>query len=111
MAVQVQEPLLGPQAVQPLFHPIGSNQKEVECLAIRWSGAGGDKEKLVLPVVYTFTFPLAVVGSMPMMSFLLAKVVYPARKRWERHCRQKRHEVPRKTLADNGGAPNHVEQR
>ena len=75
------------------FHPIGSDQKGVECLAIRRSGAGGDKEKLVLPVVYTLIFPLAVVGPMLMPSFLFAKVVYPECKRRAGHCRQKRHEV------------------
>ena len=58
---------------QSFFRPIGSNRTGVECLAIRWSGANGDKEKLALPVVYTITFPQAVVGSMPMLSFLLAK--------------------------------------
>ena len=89
----MREHLLRPHTVPAPLHAIGPNQEEVECLAIRWLGAGGDREKLVLPAVCTLVFPLAVVGSMRVRSFLLAMVVYPAGKRPERHCQQKRHEV------------------
>ena len=58
---------------QSFFHPLGSNQKGVECLAIRWSGADGGKEVLALPAVYTHIFPLSGVGSMLMQPFLLTR--------------------------------------